>query len=251
MSHNSAEQFYDEIADKYSWFFSSRSRRMQMQADEIVPALERFGVKTVLDCSCGDGFQAIPLAMCGYKVDCGDISENMLKKVAEYAEEANVKINFKKADFRQLELYFSDKYDCVLSCGNSIPHLMTDDDIKMALRSIYGRLNAGGIAYIEMRNYDALLQEKPRFLPMRINDTAGLFRYSILYVLDYFPNAVQFNVIYLIENTKTGEKHMEQSAVNYNPVKKNDFIRYLTEAGFVNIEAAESERNIRYIARKL
>ena len=36
---------------------------MESQIKHIKPILEKYGVKTVLDCSCGSGLQAIGLAM--------------------------------------------------------------------------------------------------------------------------------------------------------------------------------------------
>ena len=248
MSEFTAEKFYDKIADKYNWFFSSRDNIMEVQAKEIAAVLEKFKVKTILDCSCGDGLQAIELAKLGYAVDGGDISVNMLKKAAEYAKKENVAINFRQSDFRELEKIFTKTYDCVLSWGNSIPHLMTVDDIKKAVRSIYNRLNTNGIAIIEMRNYDEMLANKNKFLPMRINDVKDGFRYSILYVFDYFNDFVRFNIVYLIENIETGEKYMERESVDYNPIKRVDFIEYLKEAGFVKVDIV-GNRNC-FVAQK-
>jgi len=249
MADFNTEQFYNNIADKYNWFFSSREKIMENQADEIKTILEKYNAKTILDCSCGNGLQAISLAKQGYIVDGGDISENMLKKAAEFAKEENININFRQADFRELEKIFFDKYDCVLSWGNAIPHLMTEEDIKKAVSSIYRRLNENGIAIIEMSNFDNILASKNRFIPMRINDIKEGFRYSILYVLDYLPESVLYNIIYLMENLETGEKKMEHESVYYNPIKKTDFLIYLEDAGFNKIYVDENNR-VCYIAQK-
>ena len=80
MSEFNATAFYDTIANKYNWFFSSRDSVTERFMKQINPILEQFEIKTILDCSCGDGLQAIPLAKQGYSVDGGDISANMLKK---------------------------------------------------------------------------------------------------------------------------------------------------------------------------
>jgi SAM-dependent methyltransferase len=246
MTENSAANFYDVIAEKYSWFFFSRENIIERQIDQLKPILEQFKIKSILDCSCGDGLQTIPLVKQGYIVDGGDISTSMLKKAAERAEKENLKINFKQADFRELEETFSQTYDCVLTMGNSIPHLMTDEDISKAVSSIYGRTNPAGIAIIEMRDYDKMLVDKERFLPMRINDIQDGFRYSILYVFDYLPDIIRFNVVYLIENIETGEKFMEQEATDLNPIKRADLISHLKEAGFIRVDY----ENGLYIAQK-
>jgi len=246
MSEFSVGKFYEGIADKYNWFFSSRSNIMERQASQIIPILEQFNVKTILDCSCGDGLQAIPLARHGYSVDGGDISAGMVKKAIEYARKENLNIDFKEADFRELEKKFTKTFDCVLTMGNSIPHLMTDEDIRKALISIYNRINPNGIAIVEMRDYDKMLEEKNRFMPMRINDIQGGFRYSILYIFDYLPNTIRFNVVYLIEYLETSEKFMEQDSVELNPIKQVDFIKNLQDVGFVNVDYKDGI----YIAQK-
>jgi len=242
----STMDFYDKIADKYNWFFSSREKNMECQMGELKPILEKYNVKTILDCSCGDGLQAIALAKQGYVVDGGDISANMLKNAVEFAEEENVKINFRQADFRALENTFTDKYDCVLSYGNAIPHLMTDGDVRKAACSIYKRTNK--IAVLEMRNYDDLMTAQNRFLPMRINDVKDGFRYSILYVLDYLPGLIRYNIVYLMENLETGEKRMEYESVDYNPIRKDDFLAHLKAAGFAKVDVEENQSRIMYIA---
>lgn len=244
------EGFYDSIADKYHWFFSSWDNRMESQIKHIKPILEKYGVKTVLDCSCGSGLQAIGLAKEGYEVEGGDLSANMIDKAKQSAVEAGVSINFKQVDFRNLKQYYSGEYDAVISWGNSIPHLMNDADILLALRNIYSCTKSGGIALFELRNYDLMLKEKPRFSPMRINDVKDNIRYSIIYVFDYLDSKIRFNILYLIEDLKTGEKRMETESVDYNPVRKAQFMGLLRKAGFKKISVEENNRNIRYVAEK-
>ena len=87
----------------------------------------------------------------------------MLKKASEYADKEGLKKKFLQADFRELEKVFIKTYDCVLSMGNSIPHLMTNEDIEKAVLSIYNRINPKGISVIEIRDYDKMLAEKNDF----------------------------------------------------------------------------------------
>ena len=246
MSELHVPAFYDTIAEKYNWFFSSRETVTERLIEQLNPILEQFEIKTILDCSCGNGLQTIPLAKQGYFVDGGDISVNMLKKASEYAEKEGLKLNFKQTDFRELEKTFTKTYDCVLSMGNSIPHLLSDEDIERAVLSIYNRINPKGIAVIEIRDYDKMLAEKKRFHPMRINDIQDGFRYSILYVFDYLPKIIRFNIVYLMENMETNEKTMKQESVDYNPITKNDLINFLKTAGFASVDYT----NGLYIAQK-
>lgn len=244
------EIFYDNIADKYHWFFSSWDKIMERQTKQISSILEKYNVKTILDCSCGSGLQAIGLAKHGYSVDGGDISQNMIEQARKNAKEAGVNVNFKQADFRELKQYFTQEYDAVISWGNSIPHLMNNDDIAKALKNIYACIKTGGIALFDMRNYDVMLRDSKRFLPMRINDIKDNARYSIVYVFDYLDNLIRFNILYLIEDLATGEKRMETESVDYNPIQKQQFINMLTQTGFRNIIVEEDITDIHYFAEK-
>ena len=245
-----AESFYDSIANKYDWFFSSKEKAIEKQTDQICSIFANHNIKTILDCSCGNGLQSIALAKKGYVVHGGDISENMIAEAKRYAKQAEVDFYFKRSDFRNLHDNFTAEYDCVLSWGNSIPHLMNDSDLVITLKNIFLCTKNEGIAIIEMRNYDYLIREKPRFMPMRINDVKDNFRYSILYVLDYFIDLVRFNLVYLIENIHTGQKHMETQSVDYNPIQKDHFIYLLSVSGFTNIITNENNNSIIYIAEK-
>ena len=42
MSEFNAQYFYDKIADKYNWFFSSRNKVMEQSLNEIKPFLEKY-----------------------------------------------------------------------------------------------------------------------------------------------------------------------------------------------------------------
>ena len=66
------------------------------------------------------------------------------------------------ADFRNLEADVDGKYDAVISFDNSLPHLLTDEDITKALDALKTMLVDGGKLFISIRDYDALLEEKPK-----------------------------------------------------------------------------------------
>ena len=118
------------------------------------------------------------------------------------------------------------------------------------MRSIYDCLKDDGIAIIEIRNYDKMLQEKNRFLPLRIHEEKDDKVISILYVFDYLEDRIRFNVVYLIEEKSTGEKRIEVEAVDYNPIRSYVFMELLNEAGFVDIQKAECGPNVQYTAAK-
>lgn len=132
----------------------------------------------ILDCACGIGTQAIGLARLGYQVTALDISEGALGQARDRAKDADVKISFKRADFRDLSKTFEKQYDIVLAMDNALPHMLTEEDLKKAVESIVGQMREKGIFVGSIRDYDALLQEKPSYAPPYIYQTEGAKRVS-------------------------------------------------------------------------
>ena len=58
--------------------------------------------QSALDCSCGWGTQAVPLAKLGWQVTACDVSETSLVLAREYASQENVSVDFRICDMRDL-----------------------------------------------------------------------------------------------------------------------------------------------------
>lgn len=60
---------YDAFAAEYDWIFSDPTSIGERRLDEFKPVLESLpGDGAVLDCACGIGLPAIPMARHGYHV---------------------------------------------------------------------------------------------------------------------------------------------------------------------------------------
>ncbi len=128
------------------------------------------GPWSVLDCSCGIGTQAIGLALQGHKVHATDLSPVSVDCARQESTKFGVAMTFGVADFRKLGETISDTFDVVISCDNSFAHCLHDDDLTAALASIKTRLKPGGLLLVSIRDYDALIAEKPIFNSERVHD---------------------------------------------------------------------------------
>ncbi len=128
------------------------------------------GPWSVLDCSCGIGTQAIGLALQGHKVHATDLSPVSVDCARRESNEFGVAMTFGVADFRKLSETISDTFDVVISCDNSFAHCLHDDDLAAAMASIKSRLKPGGLLLVSIRDYDALIAEKPIFNSERVHD---------------------------------------------------------------------------------
>jgi len=64
-------------------------------------------------------------------------------------------------------------FDLVISCDNSIPHLLGDDEILSGLRQMFDCVRGGGGCLVTMRNYDELESEKGDFFPCGSRTSEG------------------------------------------------------------------------------
>ena len=169
------QTFYDNLAAQYDKLFLDWQATTQEQAvilDRIFAANGFDKSANILDCACGIGTQAIGLAAIGYHVTGSDISDSELAEAKERAEKNHVAVRFEHADFRALSDMFSEQFDIVIAMDNALPHMLTGNDLASAIQSIVNRMKKDGMFVASIRDYDALLTNKPPYSPPYIHKTA-------------------------------------------------------------------------------
>ena len=168
------QSFYDNIATQYDKLFAdwqATTREQALILQRIFAAHGYDQSARLLDCACGIGTQAIGLAALGYDVTASDISAGELAEAERRAAENAVDIRFERADFCTLAETFAEKFDLVICMDNALPHMLTAGALAAATRSISDRLADGGMFVASIRDYDALLADKPRYSPPYIHKT--------------------------------------------------------------------------------
>ena len=94
--------------------------------------------------SCGIGTQALGLAELGYSISASDLSEKRLSEQKE-AERRKLAIQFSVADMLNAHAQHGAGFDVLISCDNSVPHLLTDDDLLSAFRQFFDCLKPGRV----------------------------------------------------------------------------------------------------------
>lgn len=168
------QTFYDNLASQYDKLFLDWQSTIQDQA--II--LDRLFVENgfdksahILDCACGIGTQAIGLAMQGYHVTASDISDGELAEAKERASKNNVQVQFVNGNFCDLSAVFSEQFDIVICMDNALPHMLTKSALEKAIKSIINQITDGGMCIASIRDYDALLLNKPPYSPPYIHQT--------------------------------------------------------------------------------
>ena len=166
----SVSDFYDELASEYDLIYYDWDAAVEQQGralDRLIGS-RLVDARSVLDCSCGIGTQALGLASLGYRVHGTDISESSVDRARREADRLGLDISLAVSDFRDLG-HVRGTFDVVISCDNALPHLLTDDDIEQAFRAMWTKLRPGGLLLITVRDYDKELVERPATALPRIH----------------------------------------------------------------------------------
>ncbi len=171
---NITQTFYDHLATQYDKLFQDWNAASHGQAEILDTIFRNHGfdhTAKLLDCACGIGTQAIGLAHLGYAVTASDISDGELSEAEKRASTANVRVRLAHADFCALSDTFAEQFDIVIAMDNALPHMLSSDALGKAVGSICGQLKENGIFVGSIRDYDAILQEKPPYSPPYIHKT--------------------------------------------------------------------------------
>ena len=175
------QTFYNSLASKYDQLFQDWHAATNEQAAILQMIFQKNGFDAdtrILDCACGIGTQAIGLARQGYFVTASDISDGELSEAKLRAAAAGVAIRFARADFRALAETFTEQFDSVIAMDNALPHMLSGAELSRAVGSIAKQIRQNGIFVGSIRDYDALLAEKPPYSPPYIHKTENGQRVS-------------------------------------------------------------------------
>jgi len=97
----------------------------------------------ILDVGCGTGRHAIELTKRGYQVTGIDLAEGQLKKAREKAVAANLNVDFRQQDARNIS--FKNEFDvAIMLCEGGFPLMETDEMNFQILKSVTEALKSHG-----------------------------------------------------------------------------------------------------------
>ena len=158
------QQYWDEYSTEFvnKWDeLIDWEKRYAAEDGFFKTTLEAHGAKSVLDIACGTGFHAVTLALDGFDVVGSDGAPTMLVKAKENAERVGlVNLELVHAEWTRLtEAFPAKSFDAVVCLGNAFTHLFEEADRIKALAEIYSVLKDDGVAIIDQRNYDSILDQ--------------------------------------------------------------------------------------------
>ncbi|TLM78824.1 MAG: class I SAM-dependent methyltransferase, partial [Actinobacteria bacterium] len=191
------ENLFNEFGGEYDRMIAWENR-LKREEPFFTGLFARYGVRSVLDAACGTGQHALLFAGRGLAVAGADLSPTMIEQARANAAARGLPAEFVQAGFGQLAETLGRQFDAVVCLGNSLPHLKNTGELRPALADCYRVLIPGGVLVIQNRNYNKVLAEKSRFMPLNHfrsgseetlylrftdfpeNDAAGLITFNIV-----------------------------------------------------------------------
>ncbi|MBM2840994.1 MAG: putative methyltransferase [Bacteroidetes bacterium] len=219
--------FYDHLAPDYDQMTGFEGRFVR-EGPPFKALVENHGIGTALDAGCGTGFHSLLLARLGVTVTAVDLSEVMLEKLRVHADGEGLSIATVRSSFQELQRTLETSFDGLFCMGNALAHLLTVEDLRLALGNFSALLKPGGIFVFQVLNFERILAQRPRVLSVK---TAGATVYTRYY--EYVDPLIRFNI------TKSTERNVQPDEVIttiLRPVLWKELSFMLGDAGFENVK---------------
>lgn len=234
---SSVQAFYDDLAGAYHLIYADWDASVWRQGAVLNDLLVRElgpGPLTVLDGACGIGTQAIGLALHGHRVTGTDLSPAAVGRASAEAARFGVELTTAVADLRELGRTVRTEFDIVLACDNSLPHLMTDDDLARAVTEMADRLVPGGLFVASIRDYDVLLETRPASEVPRVTDR-GDGRWITFQVWDWAADGRSYEVSQFILHQHEDGWTTRQFVTAYRALRRSELAAALVASGLVDL----------------
>lgn len=222
-------RFYDRLSEDYD-VMTGLEKRFVHERPFFNLFVQKFDVQTALDVGAGTGFHSLLLAQLGVEVTAVDISQKMLDRVRQHAKEMHLEVRTVRSTFQELSDRLRGTYDAVLCMGNSLPHLLTSQDLRQALRNFNEILNPEGVLFLQQLNYDRILAQREPIQSVKEVGTTTFIRFY-----EYHTQSVMFNILKL--KRVEGKITHELDSVRLRPIVKKEMENVLREAAFTHIQA--------------
>jgi len=232
---------YDPFSADYDRFVNWEGR-LAYEFPFIEQQLTASGGRRVLDTACGTGMHAIALAQRGYDVTGVDLSAGMIERAWENAAAVGSGARFVVAGFGELAAGLAlargegvgNGFDALLCLGNSLPHVLTADELHQTLSDFAVVLRPGGLLFIQNRNFDAVMRgetARARWMSPQAHQEGGR-EWLFVRFYDFNPGGtLTFNILTL-RRDEGGEWTQQIEATTLRPLLHAELLDAVAAAGF-------------------
>jgi ubiquinone/menaquinone biosynthesis C-methylase UbiE len=216
--YNSASVYYDKMID----FESALQKRKILLSNFIENK-----IKSVADVGCGTGVDSISLAQLGLNITAFDPSFEMINIAKENSKRLKTQIDFYNYSASDIPKNFYNKFDLVVSLGNTIANI-PNSLIDKSVSKLYKMLKKNGRVLIQVLNYEKILKEKQRIVNITKKDNEYFIRFYDFNKKDITFNILKFNA------DQTTKKELISTKIF--PYTSKELKKVFKETGFKKIE---------------
>ncbi|MGM0367449.1 MAG: class I SAM-dependent methyltransferase [Actinomycetota bacterium] len=207
--------------------------RLQKEKNLFLGLVREKKIKRMLDIGCGTGHHVEFLSRyIPELVGMDPLGENI-----KYAEEKIVKsskVKLINAGFEDLNNLDIGKFDLIISVGNTLPLLKTRRKVKLALKHMKKKLNAGGVAVLQFLNFNKKIVESNNYYRPKSIEYNGR-RYISLKHFEYQRIKTKFDFLFIVLNMDGEVIDFFKNTSYLCTLRKNLFLKMAKNAGYKEI----------------
>ena len=230
---------YDDIAELYHLIYEDWDEAIARQAAGLLGVLqESLGTRAELDVlgvSCGIGTQALGLAAAGHSVTASDLSPQAVERARREAQRRDLCVRFSVADMRHCYDAHGSGYAVALTCDNSLPHLATEDDVRMTLSGLFDCLAPSGLVIVGMRDYAQVRARGEKEISHYGRRSDGQSRYTVFQTRDWSGDSYEVGMYFVREMTDEAPASVVSGKSRYYALGIERVMAIMREVGFNNI----------------
>ncbi len=221
------DDFYDKLGQDYDVMtqFETRLAREMPIFERLVG---QFGFKRVLDAGCGSGVHAVLLSKLGLQVVAADVSPGMVAQAKANTHRHGERVELLASALTDLEHTASGEFDGILCLGNTLPHLLKEEDVWRTLCGFNSLLSQSGVVILQVLNYSKILRSSERMVGVTEGDGATFVRFY-----DFEKDSLQFNT--LVIKREQGRPRHQWLSTNLYPWRRDQLDNLFRQTGFHNV----------------
>ena len=217
--------FYTSIAKYYQHIFPFNPVQIEFLR-QVFP----YNGARVLDVGCATGDLPFALSHFGFPTWAFDFDNQMIEIAQNAKQEDAMFPVFEQLDMRLIDQRYPESYfDTVICFGNTLVHLLNDDDIRQFTQAAFKVLAPEGILTIQILNYQHIFDDQIKSLPLIENEH---IRFDRKYEFKVGSDLIDFKTKLTV---KLSGQEIENSVKLYG-MRKARLEIILEEAGFTSIE---------------
>lgn len=219
------EHFYASISKYYQQIFPFNPAQISF-LKQVLP----YNGAKVLDVGCATGELSFALTRFGFPIWSFDFDAEMIEIAQNTKEEDTMFPVFEQLDMRLIEEHYPKSFFNTIICfGNTLVHLLTDDDILKFAKGAYKLLSPEGKLTIQILNYQFIHDDQIKSLPLIDNEHISFERN---YTFDEGSDLIDFKTKLTVKST--GQEIT--NSVKLYAIRQNKLQELLEEAGFGSFE---------------